>query len=120
MPASFPLMNIAWFELLRVTLASGAGVVIGLAFGLWQQAAWRRHERLERDGRLGSGWAAMPGSMSRVGLLLVALVLIQVVCPLLFVGFASWWVSGGLLAGYGWVLARRIWQRRRELQHGMP
>lgn len=113
-------MNISWLELLRTAVAAGAGIMIGLAFGLLQQRAWRRHEQLHREGRLDTGWAIMPGSMRRVGLLLVALVIIQVVCPLLFVGFTPWWVSGGLLVGYGWVLGRRIWQRRRDLPHGVP
>jgi hypothetical protein len=54
----------------------------------------------------------MPGSMRRVAFLLVALVLVQFVCPLLFVGASQWCVSGGVVLGYGWVLFRGLAQRR--------
>jgi membrane protein implicated in regulation of membrane protease activity len=57
----------------------------------------------------------MPGSGRRVAYLLVALVLVQIVCPLLFTNGVQWWVSGGLVAGYGVVL---YWQLRQRLSQG--
>jgi hypothetical protein len=53
----------------------------------------------------------MPGSMRRVAYLLVALAGVQVICPLLFTNGTQWWVSGGVVAGYGLVLAQEL--RRR-------
>jgi hypothetical protein len=88
-----------------------AGAVIGASFGLVQQAAWRRHQKLEQTGKLNSGWAVMPGSMRRVAFLLVALAAVQVACPLLFTAKCQWWVSGGVVAGYGVVLYNQLRQR---------
>lgn len=92
------------------------GGLIGLAFGKIQQAAWQRHQRLQAAGEFHSGWAVMPGSFRRVAFLLMALVLVQWVCPLLFTQGAHWWVSGGVLGGYGLVLwgqLRRSLARKR-------
>src|SRR5262245_15812817 len=85
-----------------------AGGLIGYGFGTIQNLALRRHQRLQQTGSLSHGWSIMPGSMRRVAGLLVALVLIQVLCPLLFVDGMQWWVSGGLIAAYGWMLFRRL------------
>src|ERR1035437_3270179 len=87
------------------------GGIIGIGFGLIQDAARRRNERKQAAGELKSGWAVMPGSGRRVGYLLVALVLVQIVCPLLFTNGVQWWVSGGLVAGYGVVLYLQLRQR---------
>ncbi|SRR5258707_512741 len=89
-----------------------AGVLIGAGFGMVQDAARRRNERRQQEGKLNSGWAVMPGSGARVAYLLIVLVLIQVVCPLLFVGGTQWWVSGGVVAGYGVMLFLQLRQRR--------
>lgn len=91
------------------------GGAIGLAFGRVQAAAGRRNARLQAEGKLNTGWAVMPGSFRRVAYLLVALVLVQVACPLLFAGAYAWFVSGGLVAGYGWILYRELMTRRRSL-----
>jgi hypothetical protein len=91
------------------------GGIIGIGFGLIQDAARRRNERKQAAGELKSGWAVMPGSGRRVAYLLVALVLVQIVCPLLFTNGVQWWVSGGLVAGYGVVL---YWQLRQRLSQG--
>lgn len=88
-----------------------AGGLIGLSFGLVQQAAWRRHQRLEQAGKFNTGWAVVPGSMRRVAYLLVALALVQVTCPLLFTANCQWWVSGGVVAGYGCILYAQLRQR---------
>jgi len=90
-----------------------AGIVIGYGFGCLQQAALRRNELRQQNGQFGNGWSLMPGSGARVAYLLVALVAVQVVCPILFVDGVQWWVSGGLLFGYGCTLLREL---RRRLQ----
>jgi len=102
-------------EVLPITVGLGAGAVIGYAFGLLQQAAIRRHEQRQQSGALKSGWSLMPGSGGRVALLLITLALIQVVCPLLFRDGTQWWVSGGLVSGYGWTLFQQL--RRRRASH---
>lgn len=98
-------------QILGPVVALLAGGLIGLAFGRLQDAAQRRNQRLEQSGRLKSGWAVMPGSGARVAYFMVALVLIQLVCPLLFVNGTQWWVSGGVAAGYGYMLYTQLRQR---------
>lgn len=88
-----------------------AGAIIGAGFGVIQDSARRRNEKRQRDGDLKSGWAVMPGSGKRVAFLLLALVLVQVVCPLLFKGGIEWWVSAGVVSGYGFVLVRQLRER---------
>jgi hypothetical protein len=44
--------------------------------------------------------------------LLVALVLVQIVCPLFFHDNTRWWVSAGVALGYGLTL---FWQLRNRL-----
>ena len=104
-------MHIGFIDALQTVGALLAGGLVGLAFGLLQHAAWRRHGALQEAGRFQSGWAAMPGSFRRVAFLLLALVVVQVLCPLFFTNGSQWWVSGGVLAGYGAVLWRQL--RRR-------
>jgi len=99
-------------EILRSVLAAGVGVIIGLAFGRLQKIARQQHQRMVDAGEFKSPWRIMPGSGGRVALLLIALVLIQVVCPMLFADGTQWWVSGGLLAGYGWILLQQLRHRR--------
>jgi hypothetical protein len=108
-------MNYDLITMLQSLTGLVAGGLIGLGFGLIQDAARRRNEKRQAEGTLTSGWAVMPGSGARVAYLLVALVLIQVVCPLLFRDGVQWWVSGGLVAGYGFTLYRQL--RARLSQH---
>ena len=103
-------MSIQFLDLARYLVGLTAGGAIGYAFGLLQQAALRQHEQQERDGKLKNGWSLMPGSGVRVAYLLVALALVQLVCPLLFTDGTQWIVSGGVLLGYGWTLFRRLRQ----------
>ncbi len=98
-------------QILRDGAAAGGGTVLGLGFGALQQAALRRHEIRAQTGQLGSGWSLMPGAGVRVAYLLVALALVQVIAPLLFVDGTQWIVSAGLVVGYGWTLLRQL--RRR-------
>jgi len=87
-----------------------AGALIGLSFGAIQEAAARRYHRLQNAGKLTSGWALLPGSMTRTAFLLVGLAGVQLICPLLFSNGCQWWVSGGVVAGYGWLLWRKLRQ----------
>ena len=104
-------MNIQFIEILRCAAALAAGGLIGYAFGTIQQIALRRNEKRQAGGQLNNGWAVMPGSMRRVAYLLIALALVQFLCPLLFTNGAQWWVSGGVTGGYGWMLFRQLQQR---------
>ena len=101
-------MQIHLLDLIRDLVGLMAGGVIGLAFGTLQQAALRRHEQLEQSGRLKHGWSLMPGAGARVAFLLLALALVQLICPLLFADGTQWWVSAGLVVGYGWLLYRQL------------
>lgn len=101
-----------FIAILRPVLALIVGSVIGYSFGLIQNAALRRHQKKEQSGQFKSGWSVMPGSGVRVAYLLITLVAIQIVCPMLFANGTQWWVSGGLLAGYGWILYQQIQHRR--------
>jgi amino acid transporter len=80
------------------------GGLIGLAFGAVQNVALRRNEKRQKDGHLKSGWMVMPGSMTRVAFLMIALVLVQIGMPMLFNGVSQWMVSAGVVLGYGWML----------------
>ncbi len=91
-----------------------AGLIIGIAFGVLQDAARRRNERRQQEGKLNSGWAVMPGSGARVAYLVIALVLIQLICPLLFVNGTQWWVSGGVVSGYGAMLFKQFRERQAQ------
>jgi amino acid transporter len=80
------------------------GGLIGLAFGAIQNFALRRNEKRHKEGHLKSGWMVMPGSMTRVAFLMIALVLVQIGMPMLFEGLSQWMVSAGVVLGYGWML----------------
>jgi hypothetical protein len=100
-------------EILRMVAGLGAGAVIGYAFGVLQNAALRRNEQRAQLGELKSGWNLMPGSGVRIAYLLIALLLVQVVCPLIFVGNTQWVVSAGVVAGYGSMLVVQLRHRLR-------
>jgi hypothetical protein len=87
------------------------GVLIGAGFGMVQDAARRRYERKQAEGKFNSGWSVIPGSGARVAYLLILLVAIQLICPLLFRDGIQWWVSGGVAAGYGVMLYLQLRQR---------
>jgi hypothetical protein len=105
-------MMLQLMSTLFILLAVAAGGAIGYGFGSIQNLALRRNERRQQDGSLSNGWAVMPGSMTRVAYLLVALVVVQILCPLLFKDGTQWWVSAGLVMGYGYVLFRRLMRRK--------
>jgi hypothetical protein len=88
------------------------GGLIGVAFGQLQNVARRKNEQREKDGSFKNGWSLMPGSGVRVAYLLLTLVLIQIICPMLFKNDSTqWWVSGGVMVGYGLMLAVQLRQR---------
>lgn len=101
-------------QIVNQILAPGTGFVAGLsigyAFGLIQNAAARQNQQRQERGLFQSGWSLMPGSMTRVAMLLLALALVQFSCPLIFTHYSQWCVSGGVVAGYGAVL----WQQLRK------
>ncbi len=108
-------MQIQLIDLLHDLSGLLAGGAIGLLFGTLQQAALRRHERLEQTGKLKNGWSLMPGSGARIAYLLLALILVQLICPLLFADGTQWWVSAGLVVGYGWTLYQQLRQRLKSM-----
>jgi hypothetical protein len=80
------------------------GGFIGVAFGAIQNFALRRNEKRQENGNFKSGWVVMPGSMTRVAFLMIALALVQVGMPMLFTSESQWLVSAGVVLGYGGML----------------
>jgi hypothetical protein len=101
-------MQISLVNILRVLLALAAGGLTGYAFGVIQNAARLRHEKRQLEGKFNNGWSIIPGSGARITYLLVALLLIQVICPLIFTDGVQWTVSGGVVLGYAWTLFRQL------------
>jgi hypothetical protein len=91
------------------------GGLIGLAFGAVQNYALRRNEKRQMDGHLKNGWMVMPGSMSRVAFLMIALVLVQIGMPMLFDEASQWIVSAGVILGYGWMLDLQFRYRIKKI-----
>jgi hypothetical protein len=104
-------MLIQFTNMLASVTAVIVGGIIGAGFGMIQNKARRKNEERQTKGELTSGWAVMPGSGTRVAYFLVALVLIQWICPLLFSDGTQWWVSGGVVLGYGVMLLLQLRQR---------
>src|SRR5665213_4482125 len=98
-------------QILTPAIGLVAGLTVGYAFGLIQAAAARRNQQRQERGLLHSGWSLMPGSMTRVAMLLLALALVQFACPLLFTHYSQWCVSGGVVVGYGAVLYQQLRKR---------
>lgn len=99
-------------EILRPMAALIVGTIIGYCFGFIQDLAQRRNQQKEREGQVKNVWSLMPGSGVRVAYLLITLVVIQIVCPMLFAEGTQWWVSGGVVGGYGLILYRQLRERR--------
>ena len=107
-------MDTQLLNFVRPVAALLAGGIVGLGFGALQQAALNRHRRLQAEGKFTTGWAAMPGSFRRVAYLLVALAIMQFLCPVFFAagGISQWCVSAGVVIGYGWMLFGQLRTRR--------
>ena len=100
------------YSIVRIVLSLGGGAAIGYGFGLIQAAAQRRNDHRQQSGELKSPWGVMPGSGLRVACLLLALVAIQVICPVFFADGTQWWISAGVAGGYGFLLFRQLRERR--------
>ena len=96
--------------------ALAIGGAIGFWFGSTQNSAAARNKKKFEKGDLKTGWAIMPGSMSRVAMLLVLLVVIQLAIPVFFHGNIEWILSAGIVLGYGWSFVKQL--RRRSTFHG--
>ena len=99
-------------QLVELLIPAGAlilGAMIGYTFGAVQKKALLRHKKLQEEGKLGSGWAIMPGSMGRVAVLVVTLAALQIVLPAFFEGSTvPWLVTAGVVIGYGAALLRQF------------
>ncbi|HUJ71118.1 MAG TPA: hypothetical protein VLZ30_02670, partial [Verrucomicrobiae bacterium] len=78
--------------LLGITL----GTLIGGAFAWMQLRAARRNERLQEQHQSPEILRQVPGSMTRVAFLLMALVAVQIFFP----NADKWWLSGALVVAY--------------------
>lgn len=100
-------------EALRLVLAFLVGGGVGYGFGLIQNRAARRYVERQKLGKLTSYTGVIPGSMSRVIYLITALVIVQLLCPIFFADGIQWWVSSGVIAGYGYILYQNLQAKRK-------
>jgi hypothetical protein len=107
-------MQLTFIGIISAIAAILVGGVMGYGFGLIQRSARSKNERLQESGKLNNGWAVMPGSGRRVAYLLICLAGVQFICPMLFVNGIQWWVSAGVVGGYGVVLYQQLRQRMSE------
>jgi hypothetical protein len=99
---------------LRLILALSLGALLGYGFGLVQLRALRRYEKRQAAGKLKYQIGMIPGSLTRVAMLLIVLALIQVPCQMLFSdGSTPWWVSGGVVLGYAYLIRQHLQERRK-------
>jgi len=108
------MMHASNFSAIQWASASAAGGLLGAGFGVMQGTARRRYEQLQQNGQLRSEWLVVRGSSRRIIALLLALGMLQVLCPWLFTSGGQWWLSGGVLAGYAVALTCQY--RRRAAQ----
>jgi ABC-type Fe3+ transport system permease subunit len=102
------IMNSSVVEALIVLAAVTVGWAIGFWFGSTQSSALLRNKQKRESGKLKSGWMIMPGSMSRVAMLLIVLVVIQIAVPMFFRENIQWILSAGIVLGYGWTFVKRL------------
>ena len=88
------------------------GGAVGYSFGLIQTAATRRYEKQLAEGKF-KGSGVVPGSARRVAYLMCSLLIVQILCPVFFQNGMQWWVSGGVVAGYGLLLFQQFQQLRK-------
>jgi len=104
---------IQFMLVLRLILALLVGGAIGYGFGLVQLRALRRYEKMQIAGKLKHYVGVMPGSMRRVAFLLLVLLIVQVLCPVFFADGTQWWVSGGVMLGYGCHMFQQLQAKRK-------
>ncbi len=92
------------------------GYVIGFWFGTIQNAALIRNKKKYESGKLKNGFFLMPGSMGRIAMLLIILVVIQFAIPMFFQGNIQWILSAGIILGYGWTFVKQL--RNRTIYRG--
>jgi len=98
---------------LRLILAFLVGGCLGYGFGLIQLRASRRYQKLQADGKLKPFIGVVPGSMARIAILLMGLLLAQVLCPVFFADGTQWCVSGGLVIGCGYQMFQQLQAKRK-------
>jgi hypothetical protein len=98
---------------LRLILALLVGGCIGYSFGYVQNRAASRYEKMQAAGKLKNPIGIVPGSMARVAILLMGLLLTQLVCPVFFADGTQWYVSGGLVIGCGYQLFQHLQAKRK-------
>jgi uncharacterized BrkB/YihY/UPF0761 family membrane protein len=95
-------------DIIIMAVALLIGGAVGLLFGYIQNAAIKRNQEIQAKGKINSSFSFMPGSMTRVAMLLILLVIIQLTCPIFFKSNIQWFVSGGVVLGYGWTLLKKL------------
>jgi hypothetical protein len=104
-------MNDQSFSFLYSTFAILTGGIIGLLFGLLQNKALLYNKKLQSQGKLKRSFLIMPGSFTRIAILLFILALVQITCPIFFNGNIQWLVSAGILLGYAYTLIKQLQHR---------
>ncbi len=104
-------MELYWI-IIRAIAGLFGGAAMGALFGTLQVRALRRNQELTNRGEIESGWKVMRASPRRVVWFLLSLVALQIVCPALFVNGTQWWVSGGVVLGYGLVQFSQLSRKR--------
>ena len=99
-------------EMLYAIVGLAVGLGIGWSFGWFQMSALRRHQTRQNQGQFKGAIGVVPGSMKRVAFLLFALMVAQISFPQLFPGVSKWFVSAGVVFGYGWILFKNFRERR--------
>ena len=99
-------------QIVDAVLALGGfvlGGVLGFVFGTIQRGALLRNLEAQRISGRPKGGNPMAGSFRRTAFLLLALVLVQVACPMFFESATiQWIVSAGVVVGYGWTLLKKM------------
>jgi len=101
-------MNNQSFSLLYSILALLTGGAIGLLFGIIQNQALQKNKKLQKQGKLKRSSLIMPGSFTRIAVLLFVLALVQITCPIFFSGNIQWLVSAGILISYAFTLLKQL------------
>ena len=101
-------MNGSTIDILISLAAIAIGYAIGFWFGTIQKNALNKNKKKYANGKLKNSLFIMPGSMSRVAMLLVFLVVMQLAIPMLFKGNIQWIVSAGIVLGYGWTFVKQL------------